>query len=129
VFPERVIADDSLHGAPDHYAFGIRVPWYRALPLSSIDIIDLKVDNVPVDLDRVAFMVNCRRYDLMALHDLYDDWWFVTDPAEVNIAQSGGLDQGPHTIDLTLGMRIPYILAGPHVLQIQERCIKTLELS
>ncbi|MBV9280171.1 MAG: hypothetical protein JOZ41_08840, partial [Chloroflexi bacterium] len=47
MFPGRVVADGSLRNGPDYFVFDMRIPWYRALPLASIDILDLKVDGDP----------------------------------------------------------------------------------
>jgi hypothetical protein len=126
MFPERVIADGSLRAGPNHFAFDVRLPWYRALPLSSVDIVDLKVDGASIDPGDVTFLVNDQEYPLDALRHLYDDWWFVAEPAGVRVGRDGGLEPGAHEIDLTLGMYIPYIVFGEEVLEIKERCVKTM---
>lgn len=129
MFPERVVADGSLRAGPDYFVFDMRIPWYRALPLASIDILDLKVDGKSVDPNGLTFLVNDQEYAVDALHERYDEWWFVTDPVGVRVNRDGGLGPGAHEVDLTLGMRIPYIVFGEHALQIKERCAKTMTAS
>ena len=48
------------------------------------------------------------------------------EPAEVRVPGTQ-LEPGEHEVDLTLAMRIPYILiGGGQVLQIAERCTKRM---
>lgn len=83
----------------------LRSPWYRALPLSGIDIA-LSVDGAEVPSGRLRFHVNDRDYALEELHDLYEEFWFVLDPARLRV---GGVEPGEHVVDLTLALRIPYL--------------------
>jgi hypothetical protein len=83
----------------------IRSPWYRSLPLSCVDV-ELTVDGERVADDRIRVHVNDREHTLDELHERYDDFWFVLDPARVRV---GGVEPGEHRVDVRLGLRIPYL--------------------
>jgi len=83
----------------------LRLPWYRSLPLSSVDL-ELTVDGAAVESERIRFCVNDRDYSLEELHDRYDEFWFVLDPARLRVA---GVAPGTHEVEVVLGLRIPYL--------------------
>ncbi len=83
----------------------VRSPWYRSLPLSSIDVA-LIVDGAEVPADRIRFCVEERDFTLDELHDLHDEFWFVLDPARLRVS---GVEPGDHEVELTLSLRIPYL--------------------
>lgn len=83
----------------------LRSPWYRALPLSSVDV-SLSVDGTEVPSERMRFHVNDRDYALEELHDRYEEFWFVLDPARLRVA---GVEPGERDVGLTLVLRIPYL--------------------
>jgi hypothetical protein len=53
----------------------------------------------------------------------------VTDPARVEVARDGGLAPGEHELDVTLALRIPYIVEAGRRLVMRERCVKTQEVA
>ena len=123
---EQVIADGSLRSEADGFAFDLRMPWYRALPLSSLEGLDVKIDGESVPSDGLRLSYGGTTYSLSDLPPLYDEWWYVADPAEVRAPKSGGLVAGKHELDVTIALRIPYIVESGHPLVMRERCVKTL---
>jgi hypothetical protein len=83
----------------------LRSPWYRALPLSCVDV-ELTVDGGRVSDDRIRVHVNDRDFTLDELHERYDEFWFVLDPARVRVS---GVEPGEHQVSVRLGLRIPYL--------------------
>ena len=123
---EQVIADGSLRSEPDAFTFDLRMPWYRALPLSSLEGLEVTIDGEIVPSDELRLSYGGTTYALSDLPPLYDDWWYVADPAEVRAPKSGGLAAGGHELDVTVALRIPYIVESGHPLVMRERCVKTL---
>ena len=69
----------------------------------------------------------CHLDALDELPPLYDDWWQVTDPARVTVPRAdGALAADSHEVDVTLALRIPYIVEEGRRLVMHERCLKTL---
>lgn len=46
---DKVIEPDSLRAVGDGVTLGLRLPWYRTLPLSTIEIDAVKIDGRPFD--------------------------------------------------------------------------------
>jgi Domain of unknown function (DUF6379) len=126
VLTEQVIADGSLRPDADGFTFDLRMPWYRALPLSSLEGLDITIDGEPVPSEELRLSYGGTTYALSDLPPLYDEWWYVADPAEVRAPKSGGLPEGEHELDVTIALRIPYIVESGHPLVMRERCVKTL---
>src|SRR5919205_232333 len=122
---EQVIADGSLEGREDGFSFDLRMPWYRALPLSSLEGLEVSIDGEPVASDDLRLELEGKTYSLADLPPLYDEWWYVADAAEVRAPKRGGLAAGEHELDVTIFLRIPYIVESGHPLVMRERCVKT----
>jgi hypothetical protein len=126
VLTEQVIADGSLRSEADGFTFDLRMPWYRALPLSSLEGLDVTIDGQSVPSQELRVTYGGTTYALSDLPPLYDEWWYVADPAEVRAPKAGGLPAGEHELDVTIAVRIPYIVESGHPLVMRERCVKTL---
>jgi hypothetical protein len=129
VLTDRVIGEGSLRVDDAGLSFDIRIPWYRSLPLSCVEGLEVTVDGHSIPQDAMRLTFDDATYALDELPPLHDTWWHVTDPARVTIARSDGAAVGPHEIDVTLSMRIPYIVEEGRRLVMRERCVKTLAAS
>jgi hypothetical protein len=123
---EQVIGDSSLRAREDGFSFDLRMPWYRALPLSSLEGLEVRIDGEPVESEDLRLALGGRTYPLADLPPLHDEWWYVADPADVRVPMPGGLSAGEHVLDVTVALRIPYIVESGHPLVMRERCVKTL---
>lgn len=99
------LVDDAVGRTANGMELRVRSPWYRSLPLSSVDVA-LLVDDTPVPADRIRFCVNDRDYALEELPERVDEFWFILDPARVRVSN---VQPGRHDVELTLGLRIPYL--------------------
>jgi Domain of unknown function (DUF6379) len=125
VLTDQVIGDDSLRADREGFTFDLRMPWYRALPLSSLEGLDVRIDGETVPSENLRLSLGGRVYALADLPRLYDDWWYVADAAVVSAPKPGGLHAGDHELDVTIRLRIPYIVESGHPLVMRERCVKT----
>jgi hypothetical protein len=122
---DQVIADDSLRADGDGFAFDLRMPWYRALPLSCLEGLEVKIDGDAVPSGELRLSLAGTSYTLSDLPPLHDEWWYVADAAEVRAPRPGGLPAGEHELDVTVALRIPYIVESGHPLVMRERCVKS----
>jgi Domain of unknown function (DUF6379) len=125
VLTDQVIADQSLRSDDHAFTFDLRMPWYRALPLSSLEGLEVRIDGSPVPSEELRLSLGGTAYALADLPPLHDEWWYVADPAEVQAPKEGGLEAGDHELDVTIALRIPYIVESGHPLVMRERCVKT----
>jgi hypothetical protein len=121
---DQVIADGSLRAVGDGFRFDLRMPWYRALPLSCLEGLEVKIDGEVVPSGELRLSLEGTSYALSDLPPLHDDWWYVADAAEVRAPRPGGLPAGEHELDVTVALRIPYIVESGHPLVMRERCVK-----
>ncbi len=80
---EQVIEDGSLAAVDDAFTFRLRMPWYRSLPLSSLEGLEVTLDGVPTASDELRVSLDGATYSLGDLPPLHDRWWYVADAAEV----------------------------------------------
>ena len=123
---DRVLEEGSLREDGDTISFDLRIPWYRSLPLSCVEGLEVTVDGATIADDDVRIAFNGTTYGLGELSPLYDDWWQVTDAARVTVPRRGRSVEGSHKVDVTLALRIPYIVERERRLVMHERCVKTL---
>jgi hypothetical protein len=107
-----VVRDDALSATEDGYALEIHSHWYRALPLTSLAVVDLKLDGAEVGPERLKVEANGKTFEFDELEGLYDEWWFTTDAVTLRVAGPGVLAGSTHRVELELGLSIPYLIVG-----------------
>jgi hypothetical protein len=98
-----------LRRTGDGYEVPLRFDWYRSLPLSCIASLTLTMDGQAVAADDIRFHVDDRDYALAELAELYDEFWFVLDPARLRVRTDEPLAAGEHDVAVEFAMRIPYL--------------------
>ena len=104
----RVIGEGGLCATAEGWNLDIRLPWYRSLPVSTIEIDSLAVDGVAIDLDRVQFELEGRRLSVQAMAEQCELVWYVLDSAYLHFPAPTQAE-GAHDITLTLNLYPPYI--------------------
>jgi hypothetical protein len=125
VLVDQVIADGSLRAVDEGFALDVRLPWYRALPLACVEGLDVTIDGQQVPSEALRIEFNGQTYALADLPPLHEDWWYVADPAPVIAPLPGGLAEGEHELDVTIHVRIPYIIESDVPLVMSEHCVKS----
>ncbi len=119
---DRVISDGGLKATPTGFDVDIRLPWYRSLPLSTVEVVELKFGGAPVPLDRISFEVNGKTFELDGLIELYDEWWYVLDSAYLHVHHAP-IERGrDYEVEVTVRIFPPYIKGFTPM----TRCLKTL---
>jgi len=109
-----IIEEGSLRAGQEGFALSMRLPWYRSLPLSCIEHLEVVVDGVPVDPDAMSLVLNGRELALAEIADLVEEYWFIQDSAILKAAVPDRVKKGSkHQIDAVLAFRCPYIPVGP----------------
>jgi hypothetical protein len=111
---ENVLVEDSLRASPTGFEVQVLLNWYRSLPLSCVQTLELTVGGKPVPRDRIRFVINGRDRTLDELADLVDEDWYVQDRATLRVQHAPPVRAGEQLdVALKLGSRIPYIVTGP----------------
>jgi len=110
----NIIEDGSLRATATGFEVRLRYKWYRSLQLSCLEDLQISLDGQPVEPNAISFSVNDHTYRLDELAYKVDETWFILDSAVVSVAQPGLVKPGEsHRIDVSFGMRAPYIAIGP----------------
>ncbi|MEU5099233.1 DUF6379 domain-containing protein [Streptomyces sp. NPDC020996] len=123
---EQIIEPGTLAFHGDRVRVSVRMPWYRALPLSSVAGVGWTVDGAEVPHESITWTVDGRTYRLDELPARHDLWWYVLDSAEIEGALPALADRDEHEVSVTLSLYIPYITTDLGVLRIEESDTKTM---
>ncbi len=107
-----MLRPDAAREHEGELALEVRLPWYRSLPFSCVEALELSVDGEPVPADELRVIVKAQERRLGELRWLDDETWFVRDPIVVR-APRAVAPGAPIDVRVALRVRIPYILAGP----------------
>ena len=130
---DNIIEPGSLRLNGNTLSVKVHMPWYRALPLSSVCDLVLDIDAHAVAPESVHWLINGTNFAASELPPLHDQWWFVTDAAVLSGTLSdeavASLDlAADHAVHVGLGIYIPYIDAGAGTLLVHEGDRKTLKI-
>lgn len=87
--------------------FEVRIPNFRGNYLSCIESLEFTIDNKAVPEERIAFILNGKRFRIKDFPELYMEYWDVLDRAVCEITYDGEL-RGEHTISAVMKMRYAY---------------------
>jgi hypothetical protein len=107
-----VVRDDALSASSEGYTLEIHSHWYRALPLTSLAVVDLALDGERVNTSELTVEANGKRFSFDELERGFDEWWFTTDPVTLHVPHAGAEVGGSHRVELELGLSIPYLIVG-----------------
>lgn len=116
MYDAHILTDEGCrsiweHGKKVGYCVNITINYYRGLPLCCIEEIELEVDGGKVDPNTMSVQHNGREYPYL---DLFRDdfptdiYWLFGEKLRVVVKQDGGIDQGRHSVKLTLKTRRSY---------------------
>ena len=116
----QVLGDTAVRAADGGYEVDLHLAWYRSLPFSCLEGIDLTIDDVAAEREALKVRVDGRELGLDDLSELDDEWWFVQDPLTVVVPVEEPRARGAEVdVDVTLATRIPYIIIGPDTALVQ----------
>lgn len=116
MYDKHILTDEGCRsiwerGKKIGYCVNIKINYYRGLPLSCIEEIALKVDGHEVDPEIMLVQHNGREYpylDLLTDDFPTDIYWIFGEKLRVVVLKEGGIEQGRHTVELTLKTRRTY---------------------
>jgi hypothetical protein len=107
VFARHLVESATL--TDDALELSVRLNWYRSLPLSCVEQLDIRLDGEALEHASLELAgVRCSVADLASADDR---WWHVLDSARVRVPLERPPGAGRHEVELVLGSRIPYLVA------------------
>jgi hypothetical protein len=101
---ENVVRDGSIIG----YQLKTRIAYYRGVPLSMVDKIELVVDDQPVASEKIHFTVGDETFTLKEMETVTSTKWEFGQQATIFVDQPGGLSKGEHKVFLSQTTRVAY---------------------
>lgn len=111
MFDEQIIYGEKLYPCGEDQSlvrFGARLPWYRSLPLSCVERLEVAIDGRAVDKDAIKLSLYGSTHMASGLAELHSISWFVNDVARILVRSQGPLAPGDHEIEFSMRLRIPY---------------------
>ena len=106
---ERIIGEEGLAATQGGLRLAMRLPWYRSLPFSTVEVAALAIDGAPVDLATVRVEYEGNSWSLAEMGEQVDAFWFVRDSAFLLVPGRAGQAGEAHEVALTLHVNPPYI--------------------
>jgi Domain of unknown function (DUF6379) len=108
-----MLGEDALRAAGEGFELDVHLNWYRSLPLSCVETVEVAIDGEWTPREAITFVADGAEYALGDLREQWQTYWFVLDPVTLRVRFPRAVEPGER-VDVTvrLGVRIPYILVG-----------------
>lgn len=122
LFEKYVICDEGFGNIYDEngnikgFQVKIRAPYYRAIRLSLIEAITLKIDGKPYTKENMTFTVEDGTFKMDELSTCYDLYWGFGEPATITVYKADGIGRafstGWHNVEVGVALRVTYSPMG-----------------
>ncbi|MFO1466261.1 MAG: DUF6379 domain-containing protein [Steroidobacteraceae bacterium] len=116
----RVIGAGGLKATNRGWLLDIRLPWYRSLPLSTVELSELRIDGVAIDLGQVQFELDGQSIPARSLGEQWSRVWYVLDSALLRFPAPPGAGDTAE-VNVTLTLYPPYIRGLERMTREQRR--------
>jgi Domain of unknown function (DUF6379) len=106
---DALISDNGLRVTAGGLDVDVRLPWYRALPLSTVEVGEVRINGKVIQAAAMTLRVNGKDYHLDQLENLPDEVWFVLDSAYLHIDYPKPTRGAEYLVEVTILLRPPYI--------------------
>ncbi|MDE2434965.1 MAG: hypothetical protein KGM49_01775 [Sphingomonadales bacterium] len=106
---ERVIGEEGLAVNADGLRLAMRLPWYRSLPFSTVEVASLVIDGEPIDLSEANVEYEGHSWPLAELGEQTNAFWFVRDSAFLHLPGRTAAPGSAHEVALIVNVSPPYI--------------------
>ncbi len=105
----KLIAENGLRATSTGFDVEVRLPWYRGLPLSTVEIGDVVLNGEAINPASVSIEVNGKTRLPGDLATLYDERWYVLDSAMLHVSHSELKRGEQYDVAVSVNLRPPYI--------------------
>ncbi len=118
---EGTLRPDGLSARSGRLALAVHLPWYRSLPVSCLETLDVRVGGTPVAVEAVAVGDFAGTVDDAARSDA---WWDLRDALAVSLDAPARPGEDV-SVEVDVAVRIPYMQQAPGVPLVQRAAIRT----
>lgn len=118
-YEDRVLRSDALRPYTLEtgvvgYTLDIGLNYYRGLPLSAVETLELTVDGERVPDHLILAELNGKLFPTSQLAGAFSEFWAIKKNLRVFVF-NGGIPEGDHQVHLTLIMRCVYMQFAPGI--------------
>jgi hypothetical protein len=118
---EGMVRPDALSVRDGRLALAVHLPWYRSLPLSCLESVEVAVDGAPASVRSVQVPGFAGTVAEAAASDAI---WDLRDALDVSLDAAGQSGE-PRGLEVTVAVRIPYLQVAPGVALVQRAVART----
>ena len=118
---EGLVRPDALSVRDGRLTVAVHLPWYRSLPLSCLESVEVSVDGSPVTVRSVEVPGFAGTVAEAAGSDAT---WDLRDALDVSL-EAAGQPGEPRSLQVHLAVRIPYLQVAPGVALVQRATVRT----
>lgn len=104
----RVVSDNGLTTTAGGLSVDVRLPWYRSLPLSVVEIKEVAIDGQRINSESIRLQLNNQTMRLSELRPLTSEWWYVLDSGHLQVEHAPISKGSRHEVAVTIAVRPPY---------------------
>ena len=118
---EGTVRPDALSARDGRLSVTVHLPWYRSLPVSCLEAIEVRVDRAPAAVRSIAVGGFTGTVADAAASEA---WWDLRDGADVLLDATASPGDAV-TVEVDLAVRIPYMQQAPGVPLVQRAAVRT----
>lgn len=118
-FEDRVLSQEHfrnivLNEKQVGCSIGVYLNYYRGLPVSCIEKLELTIDGEIVPEQLICVAIRDKKFSVSQLKYLFSEFWGTRTRIDLEV-YNGGLAHGRHDVGLTLELRSPYMRFAPRI--------------
>ena len=106
---ERIIGEEGLELTDAGAKLAMRLPWYRSLPFSVVEVEEVTLNGAPLDLSNAQIAYDGQSWPLADNGEQTNAFWFVRDSAFLILPNLPVAKGEAVEVQLTLYISPPYI--------------------
>lgn len=118
---EGTVRPDALSARDGRLSVAVHLPWYRSLPVSCLEALEVRLAGVPVEVRAIGVGGFSGTVAEAAASDA---WWDLRDAAEVSL-DARATPGEVRTVEVDVAVRIPYMQQAPGVPLVQRATART----
>ena len=118
---EGTVRPDALSVRDGRLALAVHLPWYRSLPVSCLEQLEVRLDGAQAAIRSLAVGGFAGTVDEAVDSDA---WWDLRDALDVALDAPGRAGD-VMTVEVGVAVRIPYMQQAPGVPLVQRAAVRT----
>ncbi|MCM0616825.1 DUF6379 domain-containing protein [Paenarthrobacter sp. TYUT067] len=125
-FQAQLLQPTSVQRTINGYSISLGLPWYRSLPWSCVQDIEVSIDSVIWPFSSLDVVIDGRVWRADELAKRWDSYWYVQDRVLVRLY--GGPDISSADVRVSMALLLPNVLIENQAALVRTESYKRLEI-